>query len=48
MQYVQRGGNGAIGGGRSIDIHVSRVLTILILVLTVVILPTAGNGAIGG
>ena len=48
MQYLQRGGNGAIGGGRSIEILVSRVLPILILVLTVVILPTTGNGAIGG
>lgn len=48
MQYVQRGGNGAIGGGRSIEILVSRILPILILVLTVVILPTTGNGAIGG
>lgn len=52
MQYLQqcqqRGGNGAIGGGRSIEILVSRILPILILVLTVVILPTTGNGAIGG
>lgn len=51
MRYLHRGGNGAIGGGRSVDVTktlVSRVLPVLIAVLTVIVLPTGGNGAIGG
>lgn len=46
MRHLQRRGNGVIGGGRMETL--SRVLPILILVLTVIILPTTGNGVIGG